>query len=505
MEKTRLHSIRLMMACLLFCALSVLGSRSAKAAKYVSKSDTTVSITSKQTGWVKKNGDWYFYDTSGRLCYGSIKYKGKYYYSAKDGKRVTGIVVRSGVRYYYSKKSGYLLYNYWLTTKKGNKYYIDGSGHLLTSEWLTLNGKTYYFNSNSRMVKGMKTIGGSRYYFNSNGVMYSSKWLTKSGKKYYFKSSGKAVTSGWLTKSGKKYYFDSKSVMVTGWNKIKGYYYYFDSDGVLATSKWVGIYYVNAKGQRTSKTRSVTTVNTAKTKYTYKSSTLNIVLEKKNWHYSDADISYWVAQVKTSDSSQVKSALSYGTYGGTRQTTSSAVSSNGGIIGINGSGFSYSTGTPFPDSMCIKNGIVYADHMTGDNIMCIKEDGTMYVASVGQTAADLLEAGVKNTFVFGPALISNGEVVYSTRASASEVAGRYPRAAVGMISKNKYVLLVTNTGTYDGLDGAAMASIFKSYGCKFAYNLDGGGSVTLYFNGQVMNELISDYERPVADYLYFTK
>ncbi len=29
----------------------------------------------------------------------------------------------------------------------------------------------------------------------------------------------------------------------------------------------------------------------------------------------------------------------------------------------------------------------------------------------------------------------------------------------------------------------------KSYGVKAAYNLDGGGSSTLYFNGQVINKL----------------
>ena len=42
-------------------------------------------------------------------------------------------------------------------------------------------------------------------------------------------------------------------------------------------------------------------------------------------------------------------------------------------------------------------------------------------------------------------------------------------------------------------------------GCTYAYNLDGGGSATLYFNGKVMNKLIGNTQRPCADFLYFTR
>ena len=62
----------------------------------------------------------------------------------------------------------------------------------------------------------------------------------------------------------------------------------------------------------------------------------------------------------------------------------------------------------------------------------------------------------------------------------------YKRQAVGMVKPNDYVLLVTDTGSYNGLNHWDMVNIFKSYGCTYAYNLDGGGSATLYFNGKVM-------------------
>lgn len=81
----------------------------------------------------------------------------------------------------------------------------------------------------------------------------------------------------------------------------------------------------------------------------------------------------------------------------------------------------------------------------------------------------------------------------------------YPRTAVGMVKPNDYVLLVTDTGSYNGLNHWDMVDIFKSYGCTYAYNLDGGGSATLYFNGKVMNKLIGNTQRPCADFLYFTR
>lgn len=130
----------------------------------------------------------------------------------------------------------------------------------------------------------------------------------------------------WLTYNGKSYYFLSNSRMATGWKKIGKYRYYFDSStGALAKNQWVGKYYVGETGRRTGEIRPDVKINDSH--YTYKSSTLNIDLQRKTLH----GIPYWLAVIQVADAGQVRSALSYGTYGGTRQTTSSAVSQNGGL------------------------------------------------------------------------------------------------------------------------------------------------------------------------------
>ena len=264
--------------------------------------------------------------------------------------------------------------------------------------------------------------------------------------------------------------------------------------GALYTNVWVGKYYVNDSGRRTGQTRPDVKVND--NRYTYKSSSLNIDLRRKSTH----NVPYWVALIKIKNSRQLKSALSYGSYGGARQTTSGAVSGNGGIIGVNGSAFSYQTGRPSPLGMCIKNGVIYGNYETSYSVMAVRYDGTIYTPKQGLKGEALLEEGVKDTYNFGPILIKDGQA----QPAWSETAKYYPRTAVGMVKPGIYVLLVTDTGSYAGLNHWDLVNIFNSYGCQYAYNLDGGGSATLYYNGQVMNKLINNYERPCGDFLYFT-
>ncbi|MFX3806047.1 phosphodiester glycosidase family protein, partial [Streptococcus suis] len=51
-----------------------------------------------------------------------------------------------------------------------------------------------------------------------------------------------------------------------------------------------------------------------------------------------------------------------------------------------------------------------------------------------------------------------------------------------------------------------LAEVMKQYGAQTAYNLDGGGSSNLYFNGQVINNPTTNgnniSERAVSDIVY---
>ena len=73
-------------------------------AAYVKQKNTSVSITSKKTGW-QLIKDHYFYSSKSRLICGSFTYKSYYYYNTTDGKHFTGWSKRSGNKYYYNHKN----------------------------------------------------------------------------------------------------------------------------------------------------------------------------------------------------------------------------------------------------------------------------------------------------------------------------------------------------------------------------------------------------------------
>lgn len=83
-----------------------------------------------------------------------------------------------------------------------------------------------------------------------------------------------------------------------------------------------------------------------------------------------------------------------------------------------------------------------------------------------------------------------------------------PRTAIGIIDENHYIIVVSDgrTSESEGLSLYQLAEVMKSYGAKTAYNLDGGGSSTLYFNGQVINKPTTGgnkiSERAVSDIVY---
>ena len=112
------------------------------------------------------------------------------------------------------------------------------------------NGKTYYFDQNSQMVKGWKQVNGTWYYFNDYGAAVVKIWL-KSGNKWYFmQADGTMAKSRWIKWYNKWYYVDASGAMYANrWIKSSGKWYYLGSDGAMYTNRYTPDgYWVNADG-----------------------------------------------------------------------------------------------------------------------------------------------------------------------------------------------------------------------------------------------------------------
>lgn len=219
-------------------------------------------------------------------------------------------------------------------------------------------------------------------------------------------------------------------------------------------------------------------------------------------------LTYYVADVFVDDATDLRSAFANNQFGeNITQTTSEIAAANGAVFAINGDYYGFrSTGIE------IRNGVVYRDEGARRGL-AFYTDGHVEVYDETQTtAAALVASGVWNTLSFGPAIVENGQMVggiesveVDTNVGNHSIQGAQPRTAVGVIDDNHLVFVVVDgrqEGYSEGVTLPGLADIMLSLGATTAYNLDGGGSSTMYFNGRVVNSPSNGGERGTSDILY---
>ncbi|EQG60630.1 toxin B [Clostridioides difficile DA00145] len=122
--------------------------------------------------------------------------------------------------------------------------YFDPIESNLVTGWQTINGKKYYFDINTGAAStSYKIINGKHFYFNNDGVMQLGVFKGPDGFEYFAPANthnnnieGQAIVyqSKFLTLNGKKYYFDNDSKAVTGWRIINNEKYYFNPNNAIA-------------------------------------------------------------------------------------------------------------------------------------------------------------------------------------------------------------------------------------------------------------------------------
>ncbi|RLQ81833.1 phosphodiester glycosidase family protein [Salinibacterium amurskyense] len=224
---------------------------------------------------------------------------------------------------------------------------------------------------------------------------------------------------------------------------------------------------------------------------------------------SGADtVTYYVADVELTDATALRSAFAQNSFGeNIIDLTSSIAAEHDAIFAINGDYYGFrDTG------IVIRNGVAYRDEPARDGL-AFSLDGSVEVYDETTTSADeLIADGVWNTLSFGPAIVEDGDVVagienveIDTNFGNHSIQGDQPRTAVGVIDDNHLVFVVVDgrdPGYSAGVTLPELAEIMQSLGATTAYNLDGGGSSTMYFNGSVINQPSNGGERETSDILY---
>ncbi|CAH1205047.1 hypothetical protein PAECIP111892_02616 [Paenibacillus auburnensis] len=250
-------------------------------------------------------------------------------------------------------------------------------------------------------------------------------------------------------------------------------------------------------------------VNATSDDWSYSSDDIQIKIDQVQTGSGSDQITYFVADVVLKNSSSLRSAFADNSFGtNITEVTSEIAASNDALFAINGDYYGFRE-----DGVIIRNGTVYRDDPVRD-AMALFEDGTMQTYNEEEiSSSELLAQGVTNTLSFGPILIQDGQITsdfsnvkIDTNFGNRSIQNANPRTAIGMIAPNHYVFVVVdgrNEGYSRGMTLTELADLMQDLGATEAYNLDGGGSSTMYFMGRVVNNPQGkNQERGVSDILY---
>jgi len=221
-------------------------------------------------------------------------------------------------------------------------------------------------------------------------------------------------------------------------------------------------------------------------------------------------VTYFVCDVQTTDPNALKSAVAYDEQQ-TRKATSKIAERENAVLAINGDGYGFrGTGIVMRNSE-----IRRAKPIVGFHLLMADDKGDLSVAAQFEQKVnperltkDALAAGVCHIWSFGPELVRDGEAAsfQGFDLLSRRTTSRAPRTAIGQMGPLHYVVVVVDGRRPEHSNGMSLPDLqqlFVDLGAQTAFNLDGGGSTTLYFCGEVINTPSDRRERNVSDIVYF--
>lgn len=279
--------------------------------------------------------------------------------------------------------------------------------------------------------------------------------------------------------------------------------------GLGGTAAWAADRYLVEHVEGTAIDVATVAPSGSSTDNGYTSTTTQLSIEKVSTGTGGDAITYFVADITTSDASMIHSAFAKDTFGTNIIADPSVIATGkNAVLAINGDYYGFrETG------IVVRNGVAYRDQGVRQGLGLYR-DGAMRLYDETATNADQLIAdGVWNTLSFGPGLIDAGSVIdgidsieIDTNFGNHSIQGNQPRTAIGMVAAGHYLWVVVDgrsSGYSRGMTLPELAQVFLDRGAQVAYNLDGGGSSTMVFNGALVNNpLGKGQERGTSDILY---
>ena len=249
----------------------------------------------------------------------------------------------------------------------------------------------------------------------------------------------------------------------------------------------------------------------------YYDSTISVKTGKGNTGTCD----YWYAEITLTDASQLRTmaASNDGSFNRTGQMNGLRFAQRANaVVAINGDFWNSKEKRGM--GYIVRQGILYQNNLAAArqvdsllmDVLLIDEDGDFTVLqqpTKGKIPGLLNGKRVLNAFSFGPILVQNGEAVKNYHQSdfwLDMAAGSLrQRMCICQTGHLQYLVLCC-AGPYKentGMTLNELGELAASLGAQTAYNLDGGYSTLLYFNGKQLNASGNTKPRALMDIIYF--
>lgn len=226
----------------------------------------------------------------------------------------------------------------------------------------------------------------------------------------------------------------------------------------------------------------------------YRDGNVNLTLTR---HQKDG-VTYYVADFFLRDITCLRTAMAGGEFAtGVADSTLHLSRENHALLGVSGDYFGIRQ-----RGIVIRNGEVYRKSRA-HQICVLYYNGTMETYSFSSFDVEkAIAGGAWQAWDFGPALLdSQGHAIKEFNTG---IAGNNPRVAIGYFEPGHYCLVAVD-GRQEhsrGMSLVELADLFESLGCRRAYNLDGGHSAAMTYQGSLISSPSKAGGRDISDIVY---
>lgn len=234
------------------------------------------------------------------------------------------------------------------------------------------------------------------------------------------------------------------------------------------------------------------------TETSYEDASISVQVET----VEESGIIWRVARISIASPSQLRTAV-YGkpTRKGNNAHVIDIAKANNAVVAINSDFF---RNDPDKTTFEYRQGTkIGAKKNSKKDILIIDFDGNFHTFFASKNLPDFPTDRIYQAFTFGPVLVHEGTVNTVPKDYGYNPMGAEPRTAIGQTGELSYVLVVAEgRGESAGATQQQLADFMGTLGCVEAFNLDGGNSTYMVFNGEYVNTFSSN-ERSQSDIIYF--